>query len=450
MKIGALREERIAKEVIDSLRRNSSLRHSMLAFFMLLSAGWSDVASSNAGCASQGQGGNWICVPFEYGAWRWSAGLPPAGAGIGFSTATDAYNAQLQVTASYMNQAHCTYTISALSAFTSNATDTYETETINLSYGNLPGAYCGYGTGSDTGYVVGVRDRSCPQGTIYHECGAMVITLQNQLANLEPSGTVGGGNSSETVYAQVINKQTNLPEPGAQVKFSVDAKAGTGGHDHIDALRPKGKLLDCRYPYSEVDTTVCITQLDGKATVTFSAPIVSGTHTITATCVSPACTGPASGDINVKVDGLETILASQFYALNEDSGKVIGATDKHSNNHYLTPDAASALWRMAAAYHFESQFKLNGVSPPLLHLNDASLVWGGKFDVFGYWTTGDHAEHRRGTVIDIRANSNTGAIPPENFIAFMTLAAFYGADAKIHHPGEVTQHFHVRLLNKGE
>jgi len=286
---------------------------------------------------------------------------------------------------------------------------------------------------------------SAPSGT---SCilDKYIITLQNPLADIEPSGTQAvNAITSGTAYAQVVNPKTKLPKPGVQVRFSVDVVANTGGHDaRHSAMRPKGKLLDCRDNTTEVETTICITQLDGRATVTFKAPIVSGTHTIIATCVSPACTSQASGHINVKVGGLKTIPTSPFY-------RQIGQTDFHLENNYLIPDAATILWRMAAAYHFEAQFKRNGASPPLLPLNDASLTWGGKFDIHGQWTTqGGHSEHRRGTVIDIRANSAAGAISTQNFKKFISLAKFFGARAAVHLSGKATQHFHVRLLGRGE
>jgi len=297
------------------------------------------------------------------------------------------------------------------------------------------------------GQVVG--QSSTPGDASYHAflytpaSGINTITLQNPLADVVPSGTTDVyANTSSTVYAQVVDAQTNQPKAGVQVKFSVDVVANTGGHDgNHYVMRPKGKLLDCSSG-SEVETTVCTTQQDGRATVTFNAPIVSGTHTITAECVSPTCTGTASGNINVKVPGLEPMPASQFYTF-------VGATDKHSDNHYLTTGAASVLWSMAVSYQFEQRFKLRGITPPSLNLNDASLVWGGIFDIDGDWDT-PHNEHRRGTVIDIRANSNTGAIDPANFDSFMRLAYLYGANAKIHNAGETTQHFHVRLLGRGE
>jgi len=84
-----------------------------------------------------------------------------------------------------------------------------------------------------------------------------------------------------------------------------------------------------------------------------------------------------------------------------------------------------------------------------LYLNDASLIWGGVFDLDADWED-PHEEHKRGSVIDIRANSKTGAIPPINFDKFIKLAKYYGAHARIHSPGSSNQHFHVRLLNREE
>ncbi len=90
---------------------------------------------------------------------------------------------------------------------------------------------------------------------------------------------------------------------------------------------------------------VCVTDSNGYANFIFNAPQVSGNHIITAGCVNPGCTGPASGNINVKVPGLETITASQFYMF------IGGEADKpHHDNHYLIPEAASVLWRIGWVY----------------------------------------------------------------------------------------------------
>jgi hypothetical protein len=240
---------------------------------------------------------------------------------------------------------------------------------------------------------------------------------------IEPSG-------SATVTATVYDAQGRLKD-GVTVSIKVDVEAGTGGHGH-DAGRHVS-------PYTgTMNPTTGTTGSDGTFSFTFDAPEVSGTHTFAAKCVSPTCTNsPATAKIDVKVDGLLAMQGSDVY---EFVGAVPGV---HADNHYLTPVAMYKLVTLATDYH--KSFPTS----PVLRVNDASLKWGGKFDVFGNWA-GDHAEHRRGTVIDIRANSSPGAIPPENFKEFKKQAAFYGTDAKIHHPGQDTQHFHVRLLNREE
>jgi hypothetical protein len=117
--------------------------------------------------------------------------------------------------------------------------------------------------------------------------------------------------------------------------------AGPGVHDHHDALRPKGKQLDCRDNTTEVESTVCITQLDGKATVTFKAPGVSGTHTINAECVNPVCAGPVSGDINVKVPGLAPIPVSPFS---------MQYRTRHQPQHVLLMKTSVGSWKTSGAF----------------------------------------------------------------------------------------------------
>lgn len=203
-----------------------------------------------------------------------------------------------------------------------------------------------------------------------------------------------------------------------------------------------------------------ITNAEGYANFTFGATPVSGTHTFTAACVSPACVNQDTGKIDVKVDGLRPIPGSPFYTF---IGQVIG---RHTDNHYLTPQAEAVLKRIATSYQFERRFKVGGVAPPLLHLNDASLVWGGRFDVSGNWGS-PHSGHRRGVVIDVRANDDTeanGAIPLSIFENFKKMAlATDGVVAQVHckvAPGrepptcvstidgsqDSNRHFHILLL----
>jgi len=158
--------------------------------------------------------------------------------------------------------------------------------------------------------------------------------------------------------------------------------------------------------------------------------------------------------VDVKVPGLLPIPDSTFYTLTEPDGKggikVIGDNGNHSGNHYLTPEAASVLWRIAATYYFKYWMDKRVV--PLLHLNDASLVWGGRFDANGNWAD-PHAGHRKGAVIDIRANALPTAIPTMLLKDFKKLAdktlmadGVTSAQAQLHYVGLPTQHYHVLLL----
>ena len=127
---------------------------------------------------------------------------------------------------------------------------------------------------------------------------------------------------------------------------------------------------------------------------------------------------------------------------------------------FLTP-----AFSMAASYNIEQRFKVRDpitrklVPPPVLHLNDASLVWGGKFDIAGKWV-GDHKGHKKGIVIDIRMNSTLGSVPINKYEAFKIMASeSYGADAQAHCSkgfsfikdqckGDPNRHIHMLLLGK--
>ena len=229
------------------------------------------------------------------------------------------------------------------------------------------------------------------------------LTLTPETATIEPGKTV-------TFTATVTKQGGGAPSLPIPVSVKVEVDPTSGGHDHGDSTRPKGSVS----PAS--GNTVL--------TATFTASEVSGTHTLTARC--DLCVNKTEqASVDVKVEGLKPISGSPFYVF-------VGATNEHSDNHYLTPEAEAVLKSMAVAYQFESRFKIDGVTPPPLHLNDASLVWGGRFDVKGNWSD-PHAGHRRGVVIDVRANSAEGAIPLVSFDNFKKTALDTdGAKAKVH------------------
>jgi hypothetical protein len=295
------------------------------------------------------------------------------------------------------------------------------------------------------------REAQCPTpNTINPATGQceppekLIITLSGG-SEVEPSK--GSEIKALPIIATVIDQSTNRPPANpVNINISVKVDPTSGGHDHGDNTRPRGGIATVNTCASD-GTCWSNPTVNGAVVFNFNAPEASGTHTITATC--DGCGNTATANVNVKVDGLELIPGSSFYTF-------VGKTDKHSDNHYLTSETAAVLWRIAVSYQVEQQFKLLDpvtrkptVTPPVLHVNDASVKWGGKFDLSGRWS-GSHYEHRRGTVVDIRANALDTAIPVENFKKFQRLVKRYGAFALLEKPDINRRHFHLRLLNREE
>jgi hypothetical protein len=295
------------------------------------------------------------------------------------------------------------------------------------------------------------------------------LTLDAPAGDLEPSGTTAVGNiTSKAMSVLVKSEKTGLPKYLAKVRITLGVIDGTGGHDHPDLNRPKGTLAGCAAVANlpnNYDCTTGAVGTDGKATFTFTSTQVSGTHTVSASCISPVCINSQSVVQDVKVAGLSQIPASPLYALTEADGSVIGARpDWHTDNHNMTSAAADALWRLAARYRFENKFQQGaGATPRNLYLNDASLPWGGVYDICARtgacgsataWQP-PHHEHRRGTVVDVRANRATGAIPSGDikllFKRMLDEEARKSGISFLHEsPGTTNEHFHIRLLGRGE
>jgi hypothetical protein len=272
------------------------------------------------------------------------------------------------------------------------------------------------------------------------------LSLTPESATIEPGKTY-------SFKATVTKQGGGAPSKSVPVSVKVEVDPTSGGHDHGEtyAKRDKG--------------TVSPATGTNSFSITFGSTEVSGTHTITATC-DLCSNSPKTATVNVKVEGLSPIPGSVYYALTESDGKGgvrnIGDNGNHSGNHYLTSAASMKLWKLAADY-YNFQIRKGVAKPTLLHLNDASLKWGGKFDITGKWT-GEHYEHDRGVVIDIRANTiNEGAgsvpgssIPESMFVDFQDMAANNEANAELHCSadrdpaidncvGDLNRHYHVIL-----
>ncbi len=284
---------------------------------------------------------------------------------------------------------------------------------------------------------------------LYWIGGTFSLNLQcHYLKNLTIS--LSGGTEVEPSNGPTINtlpfiatvKQSDghPPTNPVDVKISLRVDSTSGGHDHGTSDRPRGGIADLEKCSSDDVCKTMQTDGNGQAVFNFNPTEASGTHTISVTC--EGCGNTDSKSVDVKVKDLWPIAASTYYTF-------IGSTTEHSSNHYVASAAQQKLWKLAQ--NFYDYQVLKGVPQPvLLHLNDASLKWGGLFDKDGDWDV-PHKEHRRGTVVDVRANTSPGAIPPEYFDAYMDMANKLGIDPHPERIGDpVNQHFHTRLLNRKE
>jgi hypothetical protein len=259
-------------------------------------------------------------------------------------------------------------------------------------------------------------------GCVYQ---TLTLTIESAYSANEPFTTEPRG---ILALKAVVKDQFGLPKVGKQVTLTVEVQSGSGGHDH-DVNRPKGEV--CAQLFGCVQDskgTQVATDGSGEAGFVFRAPPPAGEHTITATCTG--CNS-ASAEVKVMVPDLIPIPASQYYALQDLAGNVIGAIkNKHTDNHYLTAQSITKLEEFARKYQTEV---LPGAK---LYLNDASLVWGGLFDVGSTPWASPHITHDKGRSIDIRAENsgpnNEGAVPTALFNDAIKAAARTGAKAALH------------------
>ncbi len=314
---------------------------------------------------------------------------------------------------------------------------------------------CGtYGLKCTYTYSFGIRDVPiCPSGYSASLVNARWMCLyQNndrcsyRLALVNRSST-SMGFLAETEPAKtatllaVVYDQNGQAIPNVGIRLRVEAVRGSGGHNHYNE-RPNGYLSNGVTAGVAVDGR---TGADGM-TFTFLAPASAGDHRIIASCTDKTCKQEGWDTVWVGVKELYPLPASPEYVLISPN-----ADTYHPRNHYLTVSAAGRVAILAALYHAKLP------ASPVLHLNDASLERGGYFDIDYLWNAGRHREHRRGSVIDIRANDLAGAIPFTNFARFEELARRVGAQARVHcnknQAGECsvrTRHFHVRLEERSE
>jgi hypothetical protein len=242
------------------------------------------------------------------------------------------------------------------------------------------------------------------------------------------------GTSSITLTARVTSNGT--PKPGVTLGFSVGVTTNSGGHEHHDSARPKGTLSG----------TQGTTDANGEVKVTFTAPEVAGIHTIKATCAT-CSNSPSAKEIQVKVPDLLPISPNApqntdgtfVYALTSVDKTHQGNGRYHHNQYYLTQQSQTNLQSMIAAFSAEGW----GTAA----LNDASLYWGGGYDITSNWNA-PHAGHREGREIDVsfaRAGNPISASKQSDFYDKFCKNKKVSFPFSILHHYVKTPHFHVYL-----
>lgn len=243
------------------------------------------------------------------------------------------------------------------------------------------------------------------------------------------------GGIAEATFQAKVTQGVN-PVPGVALSFSVEVTPNSGGHEHHDGARPKGSL-------SKLSST---TDANGEVQVTFKAPEIAGIHTIKATCAT-CSNSPVTKEIQVKVPDLLPISPNPprntdgtfVYALTSVDKTHQGNGRYHVNQYYLTEQSQINLQSMIAAFAAEGW--------GTVALNDASLYWGGRYDISANWA-GSHKGHREGREIDIsfsRAGNPISASKQSDFYDKFCKNKKVSFPFSVLHHYVKNPHFHVYL-----
>lgn len=228
-----------------------------------------------------------------------------------------------------------------------------------------------------TGYIVVKKDSSVAQ-CITQGLNLTLTPAPNQSPpDPRPADTVG--RSTLELIAKVT--ENGSPKAGVAVTFAVTADYSSGGHSSHSGMRPTGSV-----PVSGV------TDANGEFKFQYQAGQFSGTEKITATC--DTCSNKtAAHDLTVKVPDLTSLPAdSTVPPRYELAGNTSAVGVKHKGNHYFTASALNNLSKLIDHY--------NSFAWQPVAVNDASIIWGGWFDIYSNWA-GSHAEHRIGEEVDL-------------------------------------------------
>ena len=279
-------------------------------------------------------------------------------------------------------------------------------------------------------YATDTYSCNCPPNTSFDRsngfCEEGSVVEITGIDTIKP--TLSGTPNQATYTARVL--ASNSPQVSVSVSFTVDVTANSGGHDHHDANRPKGKI----------SITQGTTDSNGEVKLIFTAPELAGIHTIKASCQN--CTNsPASKDIQAKVPDLVELLADTKVPL---SYTLVGQTTNHTSNHWFLPKSRDTL-AIVVDTMFNTGWGAVGV-------NDGSLVWGGLFDIKGGWTPSHH-EHRSGNEVDISVTNPRLASALQKKKTYAELCkkdnTAFSLQTLWHQDDGYPEHFHMYLDGTG-
>jgi hypothetical protein len=231
-----------------------------------------------------------------------------------------------------------------------------------------------------------------------------------------PAGAEGNGKSVYVMVATVTDG--GIVKPNKTVTFELTVEAGSGGHP-IATNRPKGELTVFNGKTDSSGVTRATTDAKGEIKVAFTASAFSGTHSVLAKCTDCMPNGlKTTHTFDVKVPGLSPFRADTqtparwaFVGLDRYHGEQrFYLTTQAQINLVALIDAIQAVrWALPGS-------KVENQSWGQVGINDASLIWGGRYPgdngktplaTYPWTGTNFHAGHRLGVEVDLRTSSQS-------------------------------------------
>lgn len=213
------------------------------------------------------------------------------------------------------------------------------------------------------------------------------------------------------------------PASGVSVQISLGPELDDdGGHiRHNETVgspagRPRGVLRDTTMAFGSGTASISgVTNAAGEFSFIYDPSEFSGAYKLHGTCAG--CASVTVAPVKVWIQDLLNVPASSEWTL-------IGSTPSHPDNHFLT---ASALLFFENA---RGQWTKRFPSAEPWKLNDASLKWGGRFDLGHDWISPAHNAHREGKGMDIDANP-LDANERDNFAKWARGRPVYGPNTAL-------------------